>query len=161
LVDTYGHITHAGWNLLDIVVITTGYLAFSSFGNYTAIRGVRALRPLRTITRIQELRTIVLTLLKSLPMLLDVFYLACFHMAVFGAATIQIFAGKLRGRCGAPDFSNATFEPNTGIVSVRGYSQNQPGQATLALSWGSRQLLTWVATSILPCSAQVSDHLPA
>jgi hypothetical protein len=45
-----------GWNILDFIVVTTGYLAFTTFGNYTAIRGIRALRPLRTITRVKELK---------------------------------------------------------------------------------------------------------
>jgi len=44
------------WNLLDVLIISTGYISVAGFANVTALRGIRALRPLRTITRIKEMK---------------------------------------------------------------------------------------------------------
>jgi len=58
---------------MDFVVVILGLLAFvPGVDNFSGIRTVRVLRPLRTITGVEGMRVLVVTLLKSLPMLFDV-----------------------------------------------------------------------------------------
>ncbi|CAG9459996.1 unnamed protein product [Pedinophyceae sp. YPF-701] len=100
------------WNVIDFVVVVLGMLAFvPSFGNYTAIRVVRVFRPLRTITTVPGMRVLVQTLIKSLPMLLDVGILCAFVFAILGIVGIQTFVGTFRMRCTEP-----SFDPQTGGV---------------------------------------------
>ena len=88
------------WNVIDFFVVVLGWLAFHpSLGNYTAIQTVRVLRPLRTITGVEGMRVLVVTLLKSIPMLLDVLILCAFAFFIFGIVGVQSFAGALRNRC--------------------------------------------------------------
>ncbi len=46
----------AGWNVLDALVIVTGFISIFFDSNLTAFRGFKALMPLRTITHIPKLR---------------------------------------------------------------------------------------------------------
>lgn len=65
-------------------------------------------------------QTIVVTLIRSIPMMVDVLVLALFFLCIFGVTTVQLYAGQLAGRCGAPDFSNAWTDTATGIMHVGG-----------------------------------------
>eukprot|EP00210_Caulerpa_lentillifera_P004014 g3829.t1 len=116
----------SGWNVLDFTVIVLGWVAFSpSVGNYSALRAVRVLRSLRTITGIPGMRVrnpsivlktlslcvqkLVLTLLQSLPMLLDVGILCAFAYFVFGIIGVQLFSGALDNQCGCPLLEGSSF----------------------------------------------------
>lgn len=44
-------------------------------------------------------QVLVITMIKSLPMLLDVLLLALFHFSLFTVITLNIFAGKFAFRC--------------------------------------------------------------
>jgi len=88
----------AGWNILDAAVVILGFIGLANIGNYSALRAVRVLRPLRTITKIKGLRTPVVTLLKSLPMLSNVAMLCLFAFFIFGIVAVQLFAGALQYR---------------------------------------------------------------
>eukprot|EP00798_Chlamydomonas_sp_ICE-L_P011748 gene11748-34474_t len=107
-----------GWNILDFIVLITAFLEFTSVGSSsTAIRSARVLRPLRTITKIEELRIIVLSVIKSIPMMVDVFVLTLFYLSIFGIACVQLFMGKLKNRCGVASFDGA-YTTNLGDVEV-------------------------------------------
>ena len=58
-----------GWNLLDVVVVSTAWLPriFPTMGNYSAIRAVRVLRALRTVNRLPSLKKVIGTLLLAIP----------------------------------------------------------------------------------------------
>ena len=58
------------WNRLDFVVVILGIVAAFDLGNFSAIRTVRVLRPLRTLQGFAGMRQLVVTLLKSLPLLM-------------------------------------------------------------------------------------------
>ena len=89
-----------GWNTMDFLVVVLGLMAFiPSFGNYTAIRTVRVLRPLRTITGVEGMRVLVVTLIDSVPLMIDVLVLIVWMFFIFGIIGLQLFAGKMRGRC--------------------------------------------------------------
>lgn len=56
------------WNLLDILVVITGWIGlFSSGEGISVIRTFRLLRPLRSINSIPELKLLVNTLFNSIP----------------------------------------------------------------------------------------------
>ena len=62
---------------------------------------LRRLSPtLRTITGVEGMRVLVVTLLKSLPMLFDVLVLVFFAFFIFGIVGVQLFAEKMRSKCG-------------------------------------------------------------
>jgi hypothetical protein len=42
--------------VIDLVVVSLGYLDLVGNGNYTLIRSVRVLRPLRSINKIEEMK---------------------------------------------------------------------------------------------------------
>ena len=88
------------WNIMDFLVVVLGLISMDpKAGNYTAIRAVRVLRPLRTITRVKGMRNLVITLLESLPMLLDVLVLCFFAFFIYGIIGYQMMAGRLQYRC--------------------------------------------------------------
>ena len=88
------------WNILDFVVVTTGWLGtFTTSGNVSAIRTVRILRPLRTINSIPEMKILVNSIIKSLPLLVDIFVLFVFLLLVFSIIGLQSYAGMFRQRC--------------------------------------------------------------
>ena len=60
-----------GWNKLDFLVVTMGWLPLllPQLSNYSALRALRALRPLRAINRLPAMRKQVNTLIDSLPQL--------------------------------------------------------------------------------------------
>ncbi|KAG2489238.1 hypothetical protein HYH03_012259 [Edaphochlamys debaryana] len=109
-----------GWNVVDFVVVVLGFVDIFSSGNLTALRTVRVLRPLRAVTRISGMRVLVMTMLDSIPMLLDVFLLCAFTFFIFGLIAVQLFSGVLRYRCGTPVFDWAYTLPGTDGVPVYG-----------------------------------------
>jgi len=89
------------WNMLDFFVVVLGLLGYlPGVANFSGIRTVRVLRPLRTITGVEGMRVLVVTLLKSLPMLFDVLVLVFFAFFIFGIVGVQLFAEKMRSKCG-------------------------------------------------------------
>ena len=88
------------WNLVDFVVVLLSFLNYTpGFQNLTSLRTVRVLRALRTVTRVEGMRVIVVTLIKSLPMLADVAVLLSFEFIIFGILGVDLFRGKMRNQC--------------------------------------------------------------
>jgi hypothetical protein len=56
----------------------------------SVIRIVRILRPLRTLTKVEGMRKLVITLLQSMPMLMDVGVLLSFAFFIFGIVGVQV-----------------------------------------------------------------------
>lgn len=65
----------------------------------SAIKVLRLLRPLRTLNQIPNMSQLVLTILSSLPVMLDVTVLFLFMLIVFGTIGTQLLAGHLEKRC--------------------------------------------------------------
>eukprot|EP01060_Flectonema_neradi_P028643 TRINITY_DN3854_c3_g1_i1.p1 TRINITY_DN3854_c3_g1~~TRINITY_DN3854_c3_g1_i1.p1 ORF type:complete len:2094 (+),score=318.99 TRINITY_DN3854_c3_g1_i1:61-6342(+) len=100
------------WNLLDFLIVVVGLanlilpaIGGISTANVSAIRLLRILRPLRTVSRIKGMRSIIQTLLLSLPSIGDVFLLLLFLLLVFAIAGIQLWSNTLHRRC----FTDTTF----------------------------------------------------
>jgi len=116
-----------GWNVLDFIVVLLGFVQLANIGNYTSIRTVRVLRPLRTITRVAGMKALVVTMLGSIPQLMDVLALCAFIFLVFGIIAVQLFAGVLRNRCAVPVFDNAsTLADAAGTLIWSGVTYNVP-----------------------------------
>ena len=87
------------WNRLDFFVVILGVLAAMDLGNFSAIRVVRVLRPLRTLQGFAGMRRLVVTLLRSMPLLFDVLVLVSFLFFIFGLVGVQLYSGAFTSRC--------------------------------------------------------------
>ena len=88
------------WNVLDFLVVVLGWVSLSaSSSKITAVRVIRILRPLRTLNSVQGMRALVMTLLNSLPSILNIMLLFGFTLVIFGTIGVQLFKGYFQGRC--------------------------------------------------------------
>ena len=90
------------WNILDFVIIASGYMSMflaSSGVNLSALRSFRVIRPLRTISSVQGLRIIVSSLINAIPLLRDSILVLFFFFLVFAIAGTQLFTGAFKNRC--------------------------------------------------------------
>lgn len=100
------------WNILDFVIIASGYMSMFLEGsgvNLSALRSFRVVRPLRTISSVPGLRVIVSSLINALPLLRDSLLVLMFFFLVFAIAGCQLFTGALKNRC---------FNENTGLIDT-------------------------------------------
>jgi hypothetical protein len=77
------------WNILDFVIVFSGYLSLVLSGggvNLTVLRSFRVLRPLRTISGIQGLRIIVTSIIAAMPLLADTILILIFFFIIFAIA---------------------------------------------------------------------------
>lgn len=90
------------WNLLDCLVVLTGWMDVYSAGssvNLSALRALRILRPLRSITRIQGMKLVFTSLLGSTKAILSSITLLLFFYLITSIAALQMFMGVLKNRC--------------------------------------------------------------
>eukprot|EP01043_Picozoa_sp_COSAG02_P049969 COSAG02_NODE_5076_length_4659_cov_661.394737_4_plen_664_part_01 len=108
-----------GWNVLDLVIVSSGYLVFVFPDVNTSIfRTVRVLRPLRSIGMMPGVRLLIDALIGSLPGLSAVLMLIVFVFAIFGVLGVQVFAGTLDNHC-VPVFEcQPTYLNGTGTAEV-------------------------------------------
>lgn len=102
------------WNILDFVIIASGYMGMflsGSGANLSVLRSFRVIRPLRTISSIQGLRIIVASLINAVPLLRDSILVLLFFFLIFAIAGCQLFTGALKNRC---------FNIDTGLVDPLG-----------------------------------------
>lgn len=84
------------WNILDIVIIGTGYLPYlssSSDLNLSALRSLRVLRPLKSVTKIKSLKLLLQALFSAIPLLQDSLIILGFFFIIFGIGGLQLFTG--------------------------------------------------------------------
>ena len=77
------------WNILDFIIIVSGYIPFifgSSSMNLSVLRALRVLRPLRTISSIDQLRRILSALFAALPLLKDTLIIFIFFFMILAIA---------------------------------------------------------------------------
>jgi hypothetical protein len=90
------------WNILDFVIVISGYLPLiisSESMNLNVLRSFRVLRPLRTISGIEGLRILVSALLSAIPLLRDTILVLTFFFIIFAIAGLQLWSGVLKKRC--------------------------------------------------------------
>jgi hypothetical protein len=93
------------WNVLDftIVMFTCLNWLLTSISNIDvsfvrSFRALRALRPLRLVSKNEGMKTVVNSLLKSIPQLINVMLISLLFYMVFGILGVQIFRGSF-GKC--------------------------------------------------------------
>lgn len=94
------------WNILDFIIVMFSIItwvleALMDGADMSFIRGfraLRALRPLRVVSKNEGIKTVVNSLLESIPALLNVLLIVLLFLLVFGILGIQLFKGQL-GRC--------------------------------------------------------------
>jgi hypothetical protein len=88
-----------GWNVLDfgtvlISILTLAMPSSGQFGSIRALRSFRTLRPLRLINRNVGMKMAVVTLLRSIPSMVNVLVVCILFYLMFGILGVQLFAGK-------------------------------------------------------------------
>lgn len=77
------------WNVLDFIIIASGYMSLFLAGSgvkLNALRSFRVIRPLRTISSVAGLRIIVSALINAIPLLRDSLLVLLFFFLVFAIA---------------------------------------------------------------------------
>lgn len=93
------------WNVLDFVIVffscVTWILEAVSTGDVGFLKGfraLRALRPLKVVSKNEGVKTVVVSLIESIPALINVLLIVVLFLLVFGILGIQLFKGQL-GYC--------------------------------------------------------------
>ncbi len=80
-----------GWNILDFSIIVISLLPLS--GGYTTVaRLIRLLRVVRLTNRYREMSIVVMTIIKSLPSMVNVFLLLSLIFFIYGIAGYNLFS---------------------------------------------------------------------
>lgn len=94
------------WNKLDFLIVLFSILTWvleavvesSNIAWVRGFRALRALRPLRVVSKNEGIKTVVNSLIQSVPALLNVLLIVLLFLLVFGILGIQLFKGKI-GDC--------------------------------------------------------------
>lgn len=93
------------WNVLDFIIVLFSVLNWilNSLSDIDvsfvrSFRALRALRPLRLVSKNEGMKTVVNSLLKSIPQLINVMLISLLFYMVFGILGVQIFRGSF-GNC--------------------------------------------------------------
>jgi hypothetical protein len=124
------------WNILDFTIVCFGILTWilesaieTDISFIRGFRALRALRPLRMVSKNEGIKTVVNSLLESIPALMNVMLIVLLFLLVFGILGIQLFKGQL-GTCNdtsetivykkdcVGQFNKIITDPRTGISSL-------------------------------------------
>lgn len=90
------------WNILDFLIVVISVLNWIldnftdvDIGFIRVLRAFRALRPLKMVSKNEGLKTVVNSLLKSIPSLINVVMITLLFLLVFSILGVQVFAGAL------------------------------------------------------------------
>jgi hypothetical protein len=86
----------SGWNILDALIVSIGWLSIS-FPGFQALQALKGLRVFRLASRSPKLRLVVEVLNDALPSLFSVFLLFCLFMFTFACLGIALFKGSFFG----------------------------------------------------------------
>jgi hypothetical protein len=103
------------WNILDFIIVMFSVLTWimeatagSDISFIKGFRALRALRPLRVVSKNEGIKTVVNSLLLSIPALMNVLLIVLLFLMVFGILGIQLFMGKL-GDCNNHELDDGTM----------------------------------------------------
>lgn len=85
------------WNVLDFFVVMASILSRVVDDNVSwikSLRVLRALRPLRVIKRVPELKQVVNSLFRAIPIISNVLALLAMFWLIFAILGVQLFKGK-------------------------------------------------------------------
>ena len=120
-----------GWNCLDFVIVTSGYLTYLPghlTGNVktSVFRTIRVLRPLRSIGMMPGVRLLIDALIMALPGLGTLLVLIAFVYAIFGILGVQLFKELFLFHC--VPLQHCIADENTSYASL-GYCGHDDGLA--------------------------------
>lgn len=110
------------WNDLDFFIVAISYVNLAAAGSGAEVGGLmilrvfRVLRPLRTIKRITGLRILVVSLLKSVPMMGNIMVIFFFMLLVFAIVGMQLYMGEFTQRCYDP--ASRSFPESDGVLCL-------------------------------------------
>jgi len=108
------------WNILDFVIVISGYLSLWSENQISeetgavsssnvsqdsenldlaGLRVFRVMRPLKTISSIKGLKVLMQALLSAIPLLRDTIIILIFFFIIFAIAGTQLLTGNLKNKC--------------------------------------------------------------
>ncbi|WAR31930.1 CAC1A-like protein [Mya arenaria] len=103
-----GFILHKGsylrsvWNIMDFVVVVTGFItitATSSSVDLRTLRAVRVLRPLKLVSGIPSLQVVLKSIVRAMAPLLQVCLLVFFAIIMFAIIGLEIYNGAFHLAC--------------------------------------------------------------
>ncbi|XP_033643023.1 voltage-dependent P/Q-type calcium channel subunit alpha-1A-like isoform X11 [Asterias rubens] len=115
-----------GWNLMDFVVVVTGFISFigglaettegsSSAPDLRTLRAIRVLRPLKLVSGIPSLQVVLKAILKAMAPLLQIGLLILFVIIIFAITGMEFFQGKFHNTCFIADENGKS----TGVMAVK------------------------------------------
>ena len=122
------------WNRLDFLIVLLSWATFKpvppsadtsggggsgSLKALRAVRAVRALRAFRALSFLKNVNMILSAVSSSFGMMVPIFILSLFFIAVFGVAGVQLFAGRLHKRCVTGPAASRKLNPPLHIAHVR------------------------------------------
>ncbi|CAG9334511.1 unnamed protein product [Blepharisma stoltei] len=92
------------WNVFDFIIILIGWIGeMQNEIDPTLMRTIRLFRPLRAINSFPELKLIILSIMKSVPLLLDILALFSLVILIYAIAGTRIYAGLYNQQCYTQD----------------------------------------------------------
>ena len=97
------------WNMLDFGIVLISILGLlasfvPAFGRLKALRILRVLRPLRLLQRNPGMKLIILSLVKTLPSVIEVTAVVLVFHVIFAILGMQLFSDTF-GACSHPEFT--------------------------------------------------------
>ncbi|KOO27372.1 sodium channel protein type 2 subunit alpha [Chrysochromulina tobinii] len=101
----------SGWNVLDFVIVLISILGLladlvPAFGQLKSLRILRVLRPLRLLQRNAGMKTIIMSLIETLPSIVEVSAVVLVFHIVFSILGMMLFSGAW-GACTDPSITTA------------------------------------------------------
>ncbi|ESN92149.1 hypothetical protein HELRODRAFT_119050, partial [Helobdella robusta] len=95
----------SGWNVMDFIVVVTGFITlFASRGGSSGfdlrtLRAVRVLRPLKLVSGVPSLQVVLKSILKAMAPLLQIALLVFFAILIFAIIGLEFFSGIFHSSC--------------------------------------------------------------
>ena len=156
------------WNQLDffivvvsVTVIAAEVLDIPALAPLTSLRVLRALRPLRLIGRIESMKVIVSTLIRSIPAVVNVGLVYFFIQSVFAILGMQLFAGTFAMCQEDPTIKGKHHCEDQGYLWANppGNAFDDFGQASLTLFLQTSGDL-WETEMFQAMAASAPGHIP-
>ncbi|KAI1305266.1 Voltage-dependent calcium channel type A subunit alpha-1 [Halotydeus destructor] len=93
------------WNIMDFIVVFTGYLTLVldedvDLGiDLRTLRAIRVLRPLKLVSGVPSLQVVLKSILKAMAPLLQIALLVLFAIVIFAIIGLEFYSGALHKTC--------------------------------------------------------------
>ncbi|XP_069119459.1 voltage-dependent calcium channel type A subunit alpha-1-like isoform X4 [Argopecten irradians] len=101
------------WNIMDFVVVVTGFItiyASSSQFDLRTLRAVRVLRPLKLVSGIPSLQVVLKSIIRAMAPLLQVCLLVLFAITIFAIVGLEFYVGIFHRACFRVNSSGSNSE---------------------------------------------------